>query len=102
MQFLDKVIKASDNAKEGTPLAICASETTVYLYYVNSNNQLRKLTKSIDGESNAWKAGAEIQADPVDQKSQLTVTVGDGSNHIFYKAVKQNTVTKYAHVVDKQ
>ncbi|KPM46447.1 hypothetical protein AK830_g38 [Neonectria ditissima] len=94
-----------DSAKGVAPkstFGVAVTETTVYLYYIDTNNDLNKVTKPLGGSK--WSPPVTVTAakSEIATDSQLTVSTADGKNHIFYQAKGQSPNVGYYHVIDNQ
>lgn len=105
LHFLDSEIQNA-GGRAGTTLAVAVTDTTVYLYYIDSNGMVSRVTKPLGGGD--WGSGS-IVADAVSSigsDSQLTVSTADLTkqkyNHIFYKADQQADKIGFVHVMDAQ
>ncbi|RMJ14280.1 hypothetical protein BHE90_000980 [Fusarium euwallaceae] len=95
-------IKNAKGVKKLSTIAVAVTKTTVFLYYLDDNNMLNRVTKQLGG--NKWTAAESVDAadSAAADGTQLTVTTCGSNNHIFYQAQDQASVSGFTHVIDPQ
>ncbi|KAF5600905.1 hypothetical protein FPANT_1927 [Fusarium pseudoanthophilum] len=89
-------------AKSNTSVAVTVTQNGVYLYYINTNKRVSRVSKSLDEKAEfanytVVKSCTNNAADD----AQLTVTLAGDDIHIFYTAENQNKQNVVSHFVDK-
>lgn len=95
-QIPDTQLRNTGDAKPGTSIAVAYYDGKSYLYYTDSSNELRFVTKA----NGKWGHSDSVKGSSVDADSQLTVVNNGRTNHLFYVA-KKDPKTKISHVAHK-
>ncbi|KAM0188808.1 hypothetical protein ACHAPI_010417 [Fusarium lateritium] len=89
-------------AKPNTSLAVAVTKNGVYLYYINTNKRISRVSKSL--EENAQFDNSTVVKSCTNNAAadaQLTVTIAGDDIHLFYTAENQNKQNVVSHFVDK-
>ncbi|KAM0320670.1 hypothetical protein ACHAPQ_009830 [Fusarium lateritium] len=89
-------------AKPNTSLAVAVTKNGVYLYYINTNKRISRVSKSL--EENAQFDNSTVVKSCTNNaaaNAQLTVTIAGDDIHLFYTAENQNKQNVVSHFVDK-
>ncbi|KOS19992.1 Wall-associated proteinase [Escovopsis weberi] len=91
-------VTTRDNSpKAGTSVAVTNHKGIVYLYYTDSQSNLRRVMR----RDNQWGTSAIVKNSPPVGNGQITVATANGLNHIFYMA-RDDSMAKqdFEHVHD--
>ncbi|KAJ6035955.1 hypothetical protein N7540_000234 [Penicillium herquei] len=91
-------IVSTSDAKNGTSIAVTYAQGTVYLYYADSTDTVRRVTK-VNGQ---WGSSTVVRDAPPLGNGQLTVVTANGFNHIFYIARDDSIASRgFTHIVER-
>ncbi|KAM6478448.1 hypothetical protein HDV62DRAFT_370427 [Trichoderma sp. SZMC 28011] len=96
-------IDESQGTLDGTTIAVAYDNNKVYIYYVDSGSNIRRIIKTgVDGNA-TWSSSVRIDdASKISVPGQLTVTTANGLNHLFYVSVDNSLADNdFTHVTDK-
>ena len=75
-------IMATNDARAKTSVAAVPFQGNVYLYYADSSDNLRRVTRA----NGQWGTSAMVRDSPPVGNGQITVTAANGLNHVLYLA----------------
>ncbi len=91
-------IMATNDARAKTSVAAVPFQGNVYLYYADSSDNLRRVTRA----NGQWGTSAVVRDSPPVGNGQITVTAANGLNHVLYLARDDSMAQRgFTHVYDR-